>query len=153
MRGNERPTICRKHLQWIMKKENSTDIHQMLLTICKCCGADSLLCVTFLAVPILRTASISSLQGEVPGSQRCPGEQLGYTQAARFCTALPEIPPWGQPGQPPGSLALEQFCPGAGEDWGYWLRLCMAWVTSSNPQWPGSWRAGGYCSVVFAVSW
>lgn len=22
-----------------------------------------------------------------------------------------------------------------------------------SPQWPGSWRAGGYCNVMFAVSW
>lgn len=45
-----------------------------------------------LLVPIPRAASISSLQGEVPGCQRCPQEQPGARQAACSCMALPAIP-------------------------------------------------------------
>lgn len=84
---------------------------------------------------------------------KMPRRAAGVKASCPLLQSTASNPPWGQPGQPQGSLALEQFCPGAGEDSGHWLWLCMAWVTSSNPQWPGSWRAGGYCNVMFAVSW
>lgn len=99
----------------------------MLLTICKCCGAGSLLCVTFLAVPISRRSGISSLQGEVPVSKRCPGEQLGYRQTARSCKALPAIPPGVSQASHRAAWHWSNSVPVPGR----------IWVTGSGCAWPG----------------
>lgn len=106
------------------------------------------LCILGLClVPTPGAASISYLQGVVPGSQRCP---RGYRQAAHLCVALPAIPP--------GSARTVSQQPGTRAE----LSQQRINFTGSGCAWPG-WppkptvsrglKGWGGCNVMFTVLW